>query len=311
MMSAHQSNTHTHHLYSAVSSKKLTFHWWTLYGNSQTSFCWWACADVIYYHNAIIVDVWYPTNWKTKQNECPSYHCQHICQCHYNCQYLLVYSCSFSKGLWLTAGSDSVRSMLAFSLCFFSQRPLTLNWENQLDCQTTEWSIVFSVFGHPLSTRWLYYGSEEIYFDPKETEGTCLWMESGRWRLKTPLTTENMALSKAAAAGLRFTLHNQHPVWATLEQVEIKWKCSSFWCIAMSPSLAVWGLVSFVLGLLECLCRYSAMPPLFPASTDLALPPPSTNFSFASPKDTGNLLTCSQSWSKIWSFITTFQFSEK
>ena len=173
--------------------------------------------------------------------------------------------------------------------------------------------IVFSVFGHPLSTRWLYYGPEEIYFDPKETEGTCLWMESGRWRLKTPLTTENMALSKAAAAaaGLRFTLHNQHPVWATLEQVEIKWKCSSFWCIAMSPSLAVWGLVSFVLGLLECLCRYSAMPPLFPASTDLALPPPSTNFSFASPKDTGNLLTCSQSWSKIWSFITTFQFSEK
>ena len=209
---------------------------------------------------------------------------------------------------WLSEKYFSV-----FPLCFFSQRPLTLNWENQLDCQTTEWSIVFSVFGNPLSTRWLYYGSEEIYFDPKETEGTCLWMESGRWRLKTPLTTENMALSKAAAAaaGLRFTLHNQHPVWATLEQVEIKWKCSSFWCIAMSPSLAVWGLVSFVLGLLECLCRYSAMPPLFPASTDLALPPPSTNFSFASPKDTGNLLTCSQSWSKIWSFITTFQFSEK
>ena len=59
MMSTHQSNTHTHHLYSAVSSKKLTFHWWTLYGNSQTAFHWWACADLIHYHNAIIVDVWY------------------------------------------------------------------------------------------------------------------------------------------------------------------------------------------------------------------------------------------------------------
>ena len=76
---------------------------------------------------------------------------------------------------WLSEKYFSV-----FPLCFFSQRPLTLNWENQLDCQTTEWSIVFSVFGHPLSTRWLYYGSEEIYFDPRETEGTCLWMESGR-----------------------------------------------------------------------------------------------------------------------------------
>ena len=146
------------------------------------------------------------------------------------------------------------------------------------------------------------------------------WSQGGgRWRLKTPLTTENMALSKAAAAGLRFTLHNQHPVQPTCQTAttclwwffnivmvgrindlghlrrgrddearhvcvtsfqrlqsrpkkkewhthtllsgrQFKWTFFSFWWIAMSPSLTVWGLVSFVLGCLSgCVGRGSLL----------------------------------------------------
>ena len=50
------------------------------------------------------------------------------------------------------------------------------------------------------STGWLYklWSPEGIYFDLKEKEETCWWMEAGCWLLKTPLTTENMALSKAS-----------------------------------------------------------------------------------------------------------------
>ena len=151
MMSAHQSNTHTHHLYSTVSSKKLALAWWTLYVNHipLLSICWY-CE---------LAETWKP---KLK--------------------------------MWIFLAS-------------------LLNCRSSMDVVFIVFCSLYGVLwtsGPLLSTGW----SSKINMSLSAGEGRDMLM--GRGRPLMPLTTANMALSKAnpawAAPGLRFTLHNQHPV---------------------------------------------------------------------------------------------------